>query len=117
MALKLEDKKTIVAEVADVAAGAAFALLASYRGLTVSQVTEFRLKTRQAGIYLRVVRNTLARRAVEHTAFKCLQEALTGPMILLFSKGDPGEAARIVRDFAKENKLLEIKALSFGETL
>jgi large subunit ribosomal protein L10 len=117
MALKLEDKKLIVTEVAKVVGEASFAIIASYRGLTVAQMTELRSKARQAGVFLRVVRNTLARRAVQDTNFACLQEALVGPMILIFSLKDPGDCARLIRDFAKENKLLEIKALSFGGTL
>lgn len=117
MALKLEDKKLIVADVAKVAGDANFAIIASYRGLTVAQMTALRAKARQAGVFMRVVRNTLARLAVQNTNFACLQEALVGPMILIFSPQDPGDTARLVRDFAKENKLLEVKALSFGNTL
>lgn len=117
MALKLEDKKIIVTEVSKVVGEASFAIVASYRGLTVAQMTDLRSKARQVGVFLRVVRNTLARKAVQDTNFACLQEALVGPMILLFSLKDPGDAARLVRDFAKDNKLLEVKALSFGNTL
>jgi large subunit ribosomal protein L10 len=117
MALKLEDKKVIVTEVAKVVGEASFAIIASYRGLTVAQMTELRAKARQADVYMRVVRNTLARKAVENTPFACLQEALVGPMILIFSQKDPGDAARLVRDFTKDNKLLEVKALSFGNAL
>lgn len=115
MTLKLEDKKHIVAEVTKVASDAGFAIVANYRGLTVSQMTELRAKARNAGHYLRVVRNTLARRAVQDTSFACLQEVLSGPVIIMFSAGDPGEAARLMRDFTKDHKLLEVKALSFGE--
>lgn len=117
MALKLEDKRAIVAEVADVASKSILAIVASYRGLTVSQMTELRSKARAAGLYLRVVRNTLARRAVDGTDFACLQEVLVGPMILLFSPQDPGDAARLVRDFARDNKLLEVKALAMDGKL
>lgn len=117
MALKLEGKKTIVAEVSEVASKAVFAMVASYRGLSVEDMTQLRVKTRQLGIYLRVVRNTLARRAVQDTAFVCLQEALVGPMVLMFASVDAGEAARLIRDFSKEKSLLEVKALSFGGTL
>ncbi len=117
MALKLENKKLIVTEVAKVAKDAGFAIVANYRGLTVAQMTELRAKARTAGLYLRVVRNTLARLAVQDTSFACLQEILSGPVIILFSAGDAGEAARLMRDFAKDNKLLEIKALSFGEKI
>ncbi len=117
MTLKLEDKKAIVAEVNGIAAKSTFAVVAAYSGLTVAQMTELRSKARQIGVYLRVVRNTLARRAVQETEFACLQEVLSGPMVLLFSPTDPGDAARLIRDFTKENKLLEVKALALGGKL
>lgn len=117
MPMKLESKKTIVAEVSDVAKNAKFAILVSYRGLTVAQMTQLRLRARAGGIYFRVVRNTLARRAVVDTAFACLQDVLIGPMALIFSTGEAGDAARLIRDFAKENSLLEVKAISFGTTV
>lgn len=117
MALKLEDKKAIVDQMTKVAAGAIFAIVASYRGLTVAQMTELRAKARAAGVFLKVVRNTLASRAVKQTNFACLESALVGPMVLLFTAEDPGEAARLIRDFSRDNKLLEVQALSFGETL
>jgi large subunit ribosomal protein L10 len=115
--MKLEGKKAVVAEVSDVAKNAKFAMVASYRGLSVSQMTQLRVKARAGGIYLRVVRNTLARLAVQETSFVCLQEVLVGPMVLIFSTGEAGDAARLIRDFAKENSLLEIKAVSFGNTV
>jgi large subunit ribosomal protein L10 len=117
MPMKLEGKKAVVAEVSDVAKNAKFAMVASYRGLSVSQMTQLRVKARAGGIYLRVVRNTLARLAVQETSFVCLQEVLVGPMVLIFSTGEAGDAARLIRDFAKENSLLEIKAVSFGNTV
>ncbi len=117
MALKLEDKKAIVLEVHEKAKDAGFAAVADYRGLTVEQMSLLRSKARAAGAYLRIVRNTLARRAVQDTAFACLQEVLVGPMILLLTSGDAGEAARVFRDFVKEHKRLEVKALSFGQVL
>lgn len=117
MALRLEDKKAIVAEVAGVASKAVFAIVANYRGLTVAQMTVLRSKARGAGAYLRVVPNTLARRAVEGTIFACLQDTLVGPVLLMFTTQDAGDAARLIRDFAKENKLLEVQALTFGLTV
>ncbi|MFT3741879.1 MAG: 50S ribosomal protein L10 [Gammaproteobacteria bacterium] len=117
MALKLEDKQKIVAEVAEVAAKSDFAVVASYRGLTVAKMTELRTKARQAGVYVRIVRNTLARRALQETMFACLQESLVGPLVLMLTAADPGEVARVIRDFSKENALLEVKALSFGNTV
>lgn len=117
MALKLEDKKAIVAEVASVAKKSVSAIAAEYRGLTVSELTELRNKGRQNGIYLRVVRNTLARLALRETEFACLSEALVGPIVLLFSQKDPGDAARLVRDFTKDHEKLVVKALALSGQL
>ncbi|MCX4026304.1 50S ribosomal protein L10 [Endozoicomonas sp. SM1973] len=117
MALKLEDKKAIVAEVNEAAKSALSAVIADYRGLTVDQMTALRKQAREGSVYLKVVRNTLARRAVEGTDYECLQEALTGPTVIAFSNEDPGAAARVIQDFAKENKELEVKALSIGGQL
>lgn len=117
MPLKLDDKKAIVLEVAKVAGESNFAMVASYRGLPVPKMTALRAKVRQANAYLRIVPNTLARRALQDTEFSCLQEKLVGPMILLFSAADPGDVARLIRDFVKENQLFEVKALTFGRTL
>ena len=117
MALGLEDKKAIVAEVSEVAESALSAVIADYRGLTVGQMTALRKQAREGGVYLKVVRNTLARRAVEGTDFECMQEALVGPTVLAFSQEDPGAAARLIKDFAKENKELEVKALSISGQL
>lgn len=117
MALRLEDKKALVDEVSAVAASAHSAVAAEYRGLTVTQVTELRAKARSQGVYVRVIKNTLARRAVEGTEFACLKEALKGPLILAFSREDPGSAARIVRDFARINEKLVTKAVAIGGVL
>jgi large subunit ribosomal protein L10 len=117
MALRLEDKKALVDEVSAVAATAQSAVAAEYRGLTVAQVTELRAKARSQGVYVRVIKNTLARRAIEGTEFACLKEALKGPLILAFSREDPGAAARVVRDFAKTNEKLVTKAVAIGGTL
>jgi large subunit ribosomal protein L10 len=117
MALRLNDKKAIVAEVATVAATALSAVAAEYRGLTVSEMTQLRIEARNAGVYLRVVRNTLARRAIADTEFACMQDALVGPLVLAFSREDPGAAARLIRDFAKEHEKLSVKILSVGGKL
>jgi len=117
MALNLNDKKAIVAEVAEVASGAFSAIAAEYAGLSVGQMTELRLKARESGVYLRVVKNTLARRALEGTDFECMNDALTGPLVLAFSQEDPGAAARVIKDFAKENAKLEVKLVSIGGKL
>ncbi len=118
MALRLEQKREIVAEVNQAAASALSAVLADYRGLTVSEMTEMRAKARKSGVYLRVVRNTLAKRAVEGTQYECLNEAFVGPTLLAFSTDEPGSAARLIKDCAKDYDALEVKALSIdGELL
>ena len=117
MVLRLEDKKAIVAEVAEVAGRSLSAVAAEYRGLTVSELTELRSNARKVGVYMRVVRNTLARRALEGTEFSCMQEILVGPLVLAFSQEDPGAAARLIRDFAKEHEKLVVRALSIGGKL
>lgn len=117
MALGLEDKKAIVAEVGEVAQSALSAVIADYRGLTVGQMTALRKQARDGGVYLKVVRNTLAKRAVEGTELQCLQDVLVGPTVLAFSMEDPGSAARVMQEFSKENKELEIKALSVSGQL
>jgi large subunit ribosomal protein L10 len=114
LALNLEQKKAIVAEVNDVASSALSAIAAEYRGLTVEEMTALRREARNNGVYLRVVKNSLARRAVENTDFACMQEGMTGPLILAFSQEDPGAAARVIKDFAKEHKLLEVRMVSIG---
>ena len=114
VALGIEQKQQIVAEVNEVAAAALSAVLADYRGLTVAEMTDMRVKARESGVYLRVVRNTLAKRAVEGTEYECLNDAFVGPTLLAFSQEDPGAAARLLKDCAKELEDLEIKALSIG---
>ena len=114
MALKLEDKKALVAEVAEVAATALSVVAAEYRGLTVSQMTELRAKARRQGVYMRVVKNTLARKALAGTSFESVGPKLKGPLVLAFSKDDPGAAARVVKDFAKGNEKLVARLVSLG---
>ncbi len=117
MALRLEDKKTFVKEVNAVAGDSLSAVAAEYRGLTVSQMTELRKEARSAGVYLRVVKNTLAKRAIEGTEFECMKETLKGPLLLAFAKEDPGAAARVIKDFAKEHDALKAVSLSAGGQL
>jgi large subunit ribosomal protein L10 len=116
MALRLEDKKALVAEVNEVATGALSAIAADYRGMTVEQMTEFRAKARDENVYVRVVKNTLAKRAIDGTEFECLADSLTRPIVLAFSKDDPGAAARIVKDFAKTCEQLVTQAVAIGGT-
>lgn len=117
MALSLEDKKAIVAEVAAVAADAYSAIAAQYAGLTVGEMTELRAKARAAGVYVRVVKNTLARRALAGTPYECMGDALVGPLVLAFSQEDPGAAARVIQEFAKGHEKLEVKVVSIGGKL
>ena len=114
MALNLEDKKAMVAEVAEVAAKAQSVVAAQYRGLTVGQMTELRAKARTQGVYMRVVKNTLARKALAGTSFESVGPKLKGPLVLAFSKDDPGAAARVVKDFAKANDKLVATLVSIG---
>jgi len=114
MALNLEDKKALVAEVAEVAAHAQSVVAAEYRGLTVSQMTDLRAKARRQGVYMRVVKNTLARKALAGTSFESVGPKLKGPLVLAFSKDDPGAAARVVKDFAKGNEKLVATLVSLG---
>ena len=116
MALRLDDKKALVAEVAGVAATAQSVVAAEYRGLKVSQMTSLRSKARSSGVYLRVVKNTLARKAIAGTQFECIGKSLKGPLVLAFSKDDPGAAARLVKTFAKDNDKLVTTLLSLGGT-
>ncbi len=117
MALRLDDKKALVAEVNTIAQSAHSVVAAEYRGLTVSQMTDLRARARSAGVYLRVVKNSLARRAVSGTQFECVAASLTGPLVLAFSKDDPGAAARLVKDFAKQNDKLVATLVSLGGSL
>ena len=117
MAIRLEDKQQIVSEVNQAASSALSAVLADYRGVSVEDMTALRKNARANKVYLRVVRNTLLKRAVADTEFECIQEVLVGPTILAFSQEDPGAAARVLKDFAKENDDFEIKALSVGGQL
>ncbi len=117
MTLKLEDKKAIVAEVAKVAKQASSLVAADYCGLTVAQLTSLRKSAREAGVYMRIVRNTLASRAFEGTDFACMQPALVGPLVLAFSNEEPSAAARLFRDFAKTCDKFKVKALSIDGKL
>ncbi len=114
MSLTLEQKKVVVTEVAEVASNALSAIAAEYRGLTVDEMTDLRAKARSEGVYLRVVKNTLAKRAVEGTEFECMKDGFTGPLIFAFSQEDPGSAARVLKDFGKEHKKLVVKLIAIG---
>ena len=117
MALAFEDKKQIVAEVNETASNALSLVIADARGVNVTAMTTLRKLARENGVHLRVIRNTLARRAFADTEFGCVSDALVGPSLFGFSMEDPGAAARIFKDFAKTNKDFEVKALSVGGKL
>ncbi len=114
MALNLEQKKEVVAELANVAAKAHSLVAAEYAGLTVEQLTSLRQKARQNGVYLRVAKNTLVSRAVEGTEYECVKDTLSGPLLYAFSKEDPGAAGRLIKDFAKANEALKARLVAIG---
>lgn len=114
MTITLAAKKAVVEEVAAVASKAISAVVADYRGLTVNQMTQLRHQARKSGVYLRVVRNTLTRRAFEKTEFSCLNDMLTGPLFVALSLDAPSDAARLLKDFVKTFDKLKIKALALG---
>jgi len=117
VALNLESKKVVVDEVAQYAAKAFSAVASEYRGLTVADLTQLRATARATGVYLRVVKNTLAKKAVSGTDFECMQEGFSGPLILAFSMEDLGSAARLINDFSKKNDKLIARIIAFdGET-
>jgi large subunit ribosomal protein L10 len=117
MALNIEQKKAVVAEVADVASKALAAVAAEYRGLTVEEMTDLRVKARETGVYVKVAKNTLVRRAIEGTEYECMQESLTGPLLLAFSMDDPGAAARLVKDYSKDHEKLIARLVAIGGQL
>ena len=114
MPLNLDDKKVLVAEVTEVAKTALSVVAAEYRGLTVTQMTDLRAKARASGVYMRVVKNTLARKAFAGTAFEPVGPKLKGPLVLAFSKDDPGAAARVVKAFSKDHDKLIATLVSIG---
>ena len=112
MTLTLSAKKVVVEEVAQAASQAISAVVADYRGIPVNQMTELRAKARSNGVYLRVVPNTLTRRAFDETPFSCLRDSLVGPLFVALSMDSPGDAARLLKDFSKTCEKLKIKALA-----
>ena len=117
MAIGLEDKKAIVAEVNETATSALSLVIADSRGVTVDGMTALRKDAREAQVTLRVVRNTLAKRALEGTEYECVNDTLAGPSLFGFSMEDPGAAARLFKDFASDNDKFEVKALSVSGKL
>lgn len=117
MPLSIDAKRALVDEVSQVAASAQSAVAAEYRGLSVGEMTELRVQARKSDVYLKVVKNTLAKRAIEGTAFECLKPSLSGPLILAFSREDPGAAARVIKGFAKDHEKLVAVAVALGGEL
>jgi large subunit ribosomal protein L10 len=117
MPLKLKDKQAIVSEVAKLAQQAYSIIAIEYRGMTVAEMTQLRTQARQNGVYLRIVKNTLAKRAISNTAFECLQERLVGPILLAFSCEEPGAAARVISNFAKSNPKVVVKGIALSGQL
>ncbi|MBB3227448.1 large subunit ribosomal protein L10 [Luteibacter sp. Sphag1AF] len=112
MALNLSQKKEVVAELTEVAAKAHSLIAAEYAGTTVSQMTAMRKKARESGVFLKVVKNTLAARAVEGSDFAVVKDALVGPLLYAFSLEEPGAAGRLIKEFAKTNDKLIPKVVS-----
>ena len=117
MALNLSQKQEVVAELAGVAATAHSLIAAEYAGITVGQMTAMRKHARENGVYLRVVKNTLASRAVKGTEYECVQDALVGPLLYAFSTEEPGAAGRLIKEFAKGNEKLQPKIVAVGGQL
>ena len=117
MALNLSQKKEVVAELAEVASKAHSLVAAEYAGIPVGQLTALRKKARENGVYLRVVKNTLAARAVEGTEYECVKDALVGPLLYAFSTEEPGSAGRLIKEFAKTNDKLKAQVVSMGGKL
>ena len=117
MAISLEQKKAMTAEVNAVAKTAYAAVAAEYRGIKATEMDSLRSEARKQGVYLRVVKNSIARRAVEGTDFECMSEGLAGPLLFAFSQEDPGSAARVVKDFSKKNDKLVPKLVALSGSL
>ena len=117
MALRLEDKKKVVADVSKVATGAHSLVVADTRGVSVADMTRLRAEARANQVYMRVTPNNLAKYAVAGTEFECAVESFRGPTLLAFSMEDPGAAARLFKDFAKNNEAFEVKSLAVGGEL
>lgn len=115
--LNLEEKKAIVADVAEVVASSHSVIAAEYNGITVDKLTDLRKQAREVNVVLRVVKNSLAKRAFEGTDYACLNDSLSGPLMLAFSQEDPAAAARIFKDFLKDNDKLIVKSIALGDKL
>jgi large subunit ribosomal protein L10 len=117
MPLNLQQKQAVVAEVAEVAATAHSVIAAEYQGLSVAEMTALRVAAREANVYLKVVKNTLAKRAFEGTDYSCMGDSLTGQLVFAFSLEEPGSAARVINDFSGKNDKLVVRLIGFGGEL
>ena len=117
MALNLSQKQEVVAELADVAAKAHSLIAAEYAGTTVAQMTAMRKQARETGVFLKVVKNTLAVRAIEGTEFAVVKDSLVGPLLYAFSTEEPGAAGRLIKEAAKGNDKLKAKVVAIGGEL
>ena len=117
MALNLSQKQEVVAELAGVAAKAHSLIAAEYAGVNVSSMTAMRKKARESGVFLKVVKNTLASRAVAGTSYEIAKDELTGPLLYAFSMEEPGAAGRLIKEFSKANDKLKAKIVVVGDKL
>ncbi len=117
MPLNLQQKQAVVAEVAEAASTAHSVIAAEYQGLTVADMTELRASARESNVFLKVVKNTLAKRAFDGTDYDCMGDSLSGQLVFAFSLEEPGSAARVIKDFAGKNKNLVVKVVAFGGEL
>ena len=117
MPLTLANKKSIVSEISSEANKALSAVVANYSGVSVNKMTELRKKAREADVYLKVVQNNLAKLAVTNTNFECMKDIFLGPLVLAFSRKEPGASAKLFEKFIQDNKELEVKYLSIGGEL
>ena len=117
MALNLSQKQEVVAELAGVAAKAHSLIAAEYAGVNVSSMTAMRKKARESGVFLKVVKNTLASRAVIGTSYEIAKDELTGPLLYAFSMEEPGAAGRLIKEFSKANDKLKAKIVVVGDKL
>ena len=117
MPMSIDDKKIAVDELHEIADKATSAIAADYHGTSVSELTKLRQDARNSSVHLKVIRNTLARKALVDTKFSCFDELLVGPTILAFSMDDPTSAAKLLNNFNKVNSKFTVKGLSMGNTL
>jgi len=117
MPMRIDDKKLAVKELNEIANKAISAVAADYHGTSVSELTKLREEARNSSVHLKVIRNTLAKKALTDTKFSCLDELLVGPTILAFSLDDPASAAKLANNFHKINRNFKVKGLTMGDSL